>query len=95
LLFIKIAMKLRSGIRNLAEAIILQSIEDLWEEKQRGDCIAFLRGEGFSVCADLAGMKVPDRLRLLHLIDGVTVHDAAYAENLRERETVEYSLGRG
>lgn len=90
----QLAMNLRSGIRNLAEAIILQSIEDLWDEKRRRECITFLRGEGFSVCADLAGIGVSDRLKLLRLIDGLTVQDAAHMQNLQEREAVEYSAGR-
>lgn len=87
-------MNLKAGIRKLAEAIILQSIEDLWEEKQRRGCITFLRGEGFSVCADLAGMGVSDRLKLLRLVDGLTVQEAASIQNLPGREPIEYTIGR-
>jgi len=40
----------------LAEAIILQSLEDLWEPAHRKESIEFLSGEGFRICARLAGM---------------------------------------
>jgi hypothetical protein len=55
-------------LRALAEAIILQSIEDLWSKTKRKESIAFFTGYGFSLCADMAGMKVVDRLRLFRML---------------------------
>lgn len=59
------------GLRGLAEGIILQAIEDLWSENQRGECIAFFTGKEFSVCAELAGMNLPDQLKVLNLVKSV------------------------
>src|SRR4030042_4949769 len=58
------------GVRSLAEAIILQSIEDLWNKKENQDCIAYFKGDAFDICARLAGMKIPDQVRLLTLLKG-------------------------
>ena len=55
-------------IRALAEAVILQSIEDLWSKTKRKKSIEFFMGDGFSLCADMAGMKVVERLRLLRML---------------------------
>ena len=51
--------------KHLAEAIILQAIEDLWSPQHRGESIEFFLGEGFAKCAELAGMGIYDRLRLI------------------------------
>ena len=58
----------RSGLKNLAEAIILQSIEDLWSRTHQQESIEFFAGEGFRHCADMAGMGVVDRLRIMRLL---------------------------
>lgn len=55
-------------IQALAETLILQSIEDLWSKTNRKKSIEFFTGEGFSLCADIARMKVIDRLRLFRLL---------------------------
>jgi len=55
-------------IRALAEAVILQSMEDLWSKNKRRESIEFFTGDGFSLCADMAGMKIVDRLRLLRML---------------------------
>jgi len=52
----------------LAEAIILQSLEDLWSKTQKNKSLAFFTGEGFQICAEMAGMKVMDRIRLFGLL---------------------------
>lgn len=59
------------GIRNLAEAIILQSIEDLSIEGQRADCIRFFNGHGFNICAGIAGINSDDQEKLFDLVDGL------------------------
>ncbi len=58
----------RKRLGTLAEAVILQSIEDLWSKTKRKRSIEFFTGEGFGLCADLAGMKVVDRLRLFRML---------------------------
>ncbi len=61
-------MSADAALMNLAEAIILQSVEDLWDEGYKSDSMRFFKGEGFGICAGMAGMKRYDRLKLLRLI---------------------------
>ena len=56
------------GLKSLAEAVILQSMEDLWHKTHKKGSIDFFTGEGFGLCADLADMKIVDRLRLLKIL---------------------------
>jgi len=55
-------------MRNLAEAIILQSVEDLWDAKQKSDCLTFFRGESFGICAEIAGMTEHEQAMMLQLV---------------------------
>jgi hypothetical protein len=59
------------NVEKLAEAIILQSVEDLWDERYREDCINFLSGEEFSICAGMGGMNVSDQIKLLNMVNGL------------------------
>ena len=56
------------NIRNIAELIILQGIEDLWNERERHGSRDFFTGKGFSLCAGIAGMKLHDQGRLLNMV---------------------------
>jgi len=58
-------------VKNLMERIILQSIEDLWVSGEKDDCINFFRGEGFAVCAYIAGLETYDKVRLINLADKI------------------------
>lgn len=58
----------RKKMRALAEAVILQSIEDLWSRTNRRKSVDFFMGDGFSLYADMAGMKIIDRLRLFRML---------------------------
>ncbi len=57
------------GVRVLAEAIILQSIEDLWDGKEKADAMKFFDGDGFVACAELAGMNFFEQLRLYNMVN--------------------------
>ena len=61
-------MRIRNGIRSLSEAIILQSIEDLWDSRHRDECARFFGGEGFEICAGLAGIGMKERMKLFSLL---------------------------
>jgi len=83
----------KDGVRALAETIILQSIEDLWYEGEKTELLQFFFGEGFGICADVAGIDYGGRMQLLSL-----VRDAAkcsYEMHLRSgshrQEKVEFS----
>ena len=56
----------------LAEAIILQSIEDLWSEKEKSRCIDFFTGEGFHTCAKMAGMDFHEQVKVLNLVKNIS-----------------------
>jgi len=60
----------KRAMQNISESIILQSIEDLWDESEhvRRSSFAFFLGEGFHICSELAGITVADRRKLLSLI---------------------------
>ncbi len=75
----------RKKIAALAEAIILQSMEDLWSKTQKNKSLDFFTNEGFHICAEMAGMKVMDRIRLLGLLrrlDGRTF-DSRHSKKVR------------
>ena len=54
--------------RKIAEAIILQAVEDLWSPVHRKESIEFFTGEGFAICARIVGMGLYDKLRLIRII---------------------------
>jgi len=56
---------------HLAEAIILQSIEDLWDKDCKEECIRFFTGEDFRTCAAIAGIDVSDQIEILNMLGGL------------------------
>jgi hypothetical protein len=77
------------NVEKLAQAVILQSIEDLWDERHREDCINFFSGEEFSICAGLGGMNVPDQIKLLNMVNGLIKNLKKPAESLRIPKAIE------
>ncbi len=55
-------------IKGLAEAILLQSMEDLWIYEERSNCIDFFSGEGFRICSEIAGMSCHDKVKILNIV---------------------------
>jgi hypothetical protein len=55
--------------RKLAESIILQSIEDLWDKASRKQSMSFFTERGFSICACIAGMNIYDQMLLLDMVN--------------------------
>lgn len=56
------------AVKELAETVILQSIEDLWEKDQKEAYSFFFSGWGFSFWADAAGINIYDRRKILSLV---------------------------
>jgi len=83
------------GLNNLAEAIIFQSLEDLWDEGQKNDCIEFFRGDGFSICAEIAGIKALDQIKILNLIYGIIDYESRTIKTQRMERHIAYSCSRG
>jgi hypothetical protein len=79
-------------MRNLAEAIILQSVEDLWDAKQKDDCLTFFYGESFGMCAEMAGMNTHEQERMLKLVSASAQENIYDTINLRSLEDHAYSL---
>jgi hypothetical protein len=55
-------------LKALGEAIILQAMEDLGSRVHRRKSIEFFSGQGFEECADLAGLKETDRMKLISML---------------------------
>ena len=85
----------RKRLAALAEAVILQTLEDLWSKAHKKKSLAFFTTEDFHLCADIAGMKIADRLRLLRLLralDG-NMFDSRHAKKVKRfinKEEFEY-----
>lgn len=56
------------SIVSLAEAIILQTMEDIWDSRYMSESILFFKSEGFSLCADMAGLSAIEQIRLLNMM---------------------------
>ena len=55
-------------LRRLAESVILQSLEDLWDERYRAESIDFFTGREFHLFARMAGMDTEEKIRLLRMV---------------------------
>ncbi len=58
-------------IKVLAEAILLQLMEDLWIDKEMSDSMDFFIGEGFRICSEIAGMSSDDKVRILNIVEDI------------------------
>jgi hypothetical protein len=65
---------MRSGLNHknegslLAEGIILQAVDDIFDDNQREDCIAFFRSKDFATLAEMAGLDRASQARLFDLV---------------------------
>ena len=57
-----------SHARSLAEAIILQSIEDLWNPEWKRGSLRFFEGDEFELCSEIAGIRYIKQLAMLRLL---------------------------
>jgi hypothetical protein len=55
-------------IRSLAEGIILQAIEDLWDKDHNEESFHFFKGEGFKICAGLACLNGKEQSRIINMV---------------------------
>jgi len=58
----------RRWARNLATAIILQAIEDIWLPSRKRESIEFFNGEQFIDCADIIGMSLYECQKVLEFV---------------------------
>jgi hypothetical protein len=57
-----------SRTRSLAEAMILQSIEDLWNPVCKKRSLIFFEGDGFMLCSEIAGISYIEQLAVLRML---------------------------
>jgi hypothetical protein len=57
-----------SHTRILAEAVILQSIEDLWNPVCKKGSLLFFEGDGFELCSEIAGIGYIKQLAMLRML---------------------------
>ena len=57
-----------SHARSLAEAIILQSIEDLWDPMCKRGSLLFLEGNGFVLCSEIAGISSVKQISMFRML---------------------------
>ena len=55
-------------LRNLSEAIILQSASDLLGTPRDKDALGFFGGEGFRLCAEMAKIDHDDKIKFLTML---------------------------
>lgn len=55
---------------NLAKAIIFQSIKDVRVYEYREECIKFFKGDGYKICAEIAGFFINSPHKTLNFIGG-------------------------
>ena len=70
-------------IKGLAEAILLQSMEDLWIAEERSSCIDFFSGEGFRMCSEMAGMNSDDKVRILNIVGDIIDQNSGKDKKVR------------
>lgn len=58
------------GMKSLAEAVILQSMEDFWSRSFREQSMMFFKGEGFKVWVNIAGLDTAMQIKILCLLGG-------------------------
>lgn len=79
--------------KELAEMVILQSIEDLWDWKHKDSCSSFFCNNNFSFWADIAGLTFTERKKLLLMIVNVMMaEDTKQGVSPFHRENGEMSL---
>lgn len=73
------------GVRSLAEAIILQSMNDLYSSYHRPESLKFFARQEFVICAEMAGMDTDTQIELLQTVREMSNAALPMAESIRIR----------
>lgn len=74
-------------MKSLAEAIILQGLEDIYDSRYRAESLSFFSGTEFRVCAKMAGMSIEQKIKLLTLVRKISkIPHIALLPEKRRRE---------
>jgi hypothetical protein len=60
--------KAQKWARSLTEAIVLQTIEDIWLPDRNEESMAFFIGDSFTDCAEILGLTHYERRKILELV---------------------------
>ena len=60
--------KVKDRVKSLAEAVILQAVEDLFDSSERKKSIDFFKGENFTLCAETAGLSTLEQMRIIRML---------------------------
>ncbi len=75
--------KVQGAQIRLVEAILLQSLEDLWIDEERSNCIDFFGGEGFRICSEIAGMSCDDEVTILNIVRDIINQNSGKDKKVR------------
>jgi hypothetical protein len=70
-------------MRALADAVLLQSIEDLWIDEERSNSIDFFIGEGFRICSEIGGMSSDDKVKILNMVEDIIYQNSGKGKKVR------------
>jgi len=62
------------GLKKLAEAMILQQMEDLWDPDYRLQSMEFISGRDFHLLMEMAEMGYEEKLNLMKLLKKISSH---------------------
>lgn len=85
------SQKVKYRIQSLAEAVILQSIEDLFDPSQRKKSIDFFKSENFNLCAEIAGLSAVDQIRIIRMLFNKEIVERLRLFNSRENDETAYT----
>ncbi len=77
------AQPAEKGLKALAEAIILQSAEDLWNPAYQDESLYFFKGEGFMLSAEMAGIGYIRQVSLLRMLSSAQDKQRVPEQNKR------------
>jgi len=73
-------------MKKIAESIILQCIEDLWDRTTMEQSAEFFSRRGFSICAAIAGMDICEQVKLLDLVNRAVLYLQVYRYLCADRQ---------
>lgn len=71
--------------KRLSEAILLQSLEDLYSKQHRMDALRFFNGEGFSICASIMGLNHEESQKIFDIVKKITTIKQSVPPQIRRK----------
>ena len=71
--------------KRLSEAILLQSLDDLYSKHYRMDALRFFNGEGFSICASIIGLNHEESQKIFDIVKKITTIKQSVPTQIRNK----------